>query len=482
MTLPRVSIPPERTHYQCIYAEVPQDRKYHVYQSKFLLNGTSESSPSTSTSESSPSSSLPDGGDDPSAPLLSRLVHHAILYASSHNDTRGHKVGEPFDCTQELPITQGLPYLIASHTSMTSPSDELWEEVDAALPLGLGYGKYVILEVHYDNPALLEGAVDSTGFELVLSPTLRTHDAGTLLVGSIPTTPEANITSPLIIPPGRARHDFVDYCPSTCTRKSLVRQPPLAFPPANGTSSSTGNATDAEAGNTSFSSSSSSSSSSSAPAHILYARLHMHTLGTSGEIQVIQNRSNSGSSSSSSSSSSSGDGTEGEGLVRRRLVHRDYWDFNNQQGIGFSAPGVPFWPGDGILTRCTYNSLGQTRNVTWGEAATDEMCLGYIFYYPAPKTHAVACFDLNDARQPMLDKWKDWNHGEPLNVAACFPINEYTRAIASPQYSRAFVEEGMVVETPLGERGLKRNFNESAIWNPVCTNSTHGAGGGRGRG
>lgn len=110
------------------------------------------------------------------------------------------------------------------------------------------------------------------------------------------------------------------------------------------------------------------------------------------------------------------------------------------------------------------------------------MCLGYIFYYPVPKTHAVACFDLNDARQSMLDKWKEWNHGEPLNVAACFPINEYAQAIASPQYNRVFVEGGMVVETPLEERGLKRTFNESAIWNPVCTNASRDAGGGRGGG
>ena len=106
------------------------------------------------------------------------------------------------------------------------------------------------------------------------------------------------------------------------------------------------------------------------------------------------------------------------------------------------------------------------------------MCLGYIFYYPAPKTHAVACLDMNDARQSMLDKWKELNHGDPLNVAACFPINEYAQAIASPQYNRVFVEEGMVVETPLGER----TFNESAIWNPVCTNTSRGAGDSRGGG
>ncbi len=75
-------------------------------------------------------------------------------------------VGKPYDCTGQLPLSRGLPYLVASHQSLASPSDQLWEAVDAALPLGKGYGKFVVLEVHYDNVNGVKGAVDSTGFEV----------------------------------------------------------------------------------------------------------------------------------------------------------------------------------------------------------------------------------------------------------------------------------------------------------------------------
>lgn len=54
--------------------------------------------------------------------------------------------------------------------------------------------------------------------QLVISPKLRSQDAGTLLFGSIPTAPEINTTTSLLIPPGQRRFDFIDYCPSSCTK------------------------------------------------------------------------------------------------------------------------------------------------------------------------------------------------------------------------------------------------------------------------
>lgn len=54
--------------------------------------------------------------------------------------------------------------------------------------------------------------------QLVISPKLRSQDAGTLLFGSVPTVPEINTTTSLLIPPGQRRFDFIDYCPSSCTK------------------------------------------------------------------------------------------------------------------------------------------------------------------------------------------------------------------------------------------------------------------------
>ena len=52
-------------------------------------------------------------------------------------------------------------------------------------PLLQGTGKIskIILEIHYDNPALEAGFVDSMGFEAFYVNTPRPHDAGMLIVG-----------------------------------------------------------------------------------------------------------------------------------------------------------------------------------------------------------------------------------------------------------------------------------------------------------
>ena len=98
------------------------------------------------------------------------------------------------------------------------------------------YLRTYMTEVHYNNVANFKGLRDSTGFEvcmyvcmkvyiyvcvlvptyfpiyltylptylqIVYSPVLRQHDAGMMVVGSIPTVSRLNLTSPLSIPPGR---------------------------------------------------------------------------------------------------------------------------------------------------------------------------------------------------------------------------------------------------------------------------------------
>lgn len=142
---------------------MPQDRKYHIYQTRFLLNGSS----SDSASSNAPDIPTAAAAGAATTAVRPNLVHHAILYAVVQNETAPDvRIGEPYDCTNRLPISRGLPYLVASHQSLTSPSDQLWAAVDAALPLGRGFGKYVVLEVHYDNVGGVKGAVDSTGFEV----------------------------------------------------------------------------------------------------------------------------------------------------------------------------------------------------------------------------------------------------------------------------------------------------------------------------
>lgn len=72
-----------RLHIIHRYAEVPQDRKYHIYQTRFLYNGSA-----TDSDSGAPDTPASAAGTK-TAPALAEaassdghlLVHHAILYA-----------------------------------------------------------------------------------------------------------------------------------------------------------------------------------------------------------------------------------------------------------------------------------------------------------------------------------------------------------------------------------------------------------------
>ena len=55
---------------------------------------------------------------------------------------------------------------------------------DAGLSLGgAGFNHHVMLEVHYNNPELQTGIVDSSGIRFFLTKTLRKYDAGVIELG-----------------------------------------------------------------------------------------------------------------------------------------------------------------------------------------------------------------------------------------------------------------------------------------------------------
>jgi hypothetical protein len=100
--------------------------------------------------------------------------------------------------------------------------------------------------VHVENTQGLVDLKDSSGVRVTYSPTLRPHDMGMLLTGALPSVPKMNLTSDLVIPAGMKEYDYVNVCPSTCTKRLL---PPTGV-------------------------------------KILWANLHMHTRGQGGAIEV----------------------------------------------------------------------------------------------------------------------------------------------------------------------------------------------------
>ncbi|GMH49226.1 hypothetical protein TrRE_jg495, partial [Triparma retinervis] len=68
------------------------------------------------------------------------------------------------------------------------------------------------------------------------------------------------------------------------------------------------------------------------------------------------------------------------GNFKQSLGVEEYYDFNYQTPIPLD---VTMHKDDEIHTRCTYNTVGRTQNTKFGLATGDEMCLTYLWYYPA---------------------------------------------------------------------------------------------------
>lgn len=73
---------------------------------------------------------------------------------------------------------------------------------DAGLSIGgENFNRYVMLEVHYNNPELLENMIDSSGIQFFLTKTLRKYDAGVMELG-------LEYTDKMAIPPQQVSTKF----------------------------------------------------------------------------------------------------------------------------------------------------------------------------------------------------------------------------------------------------------------------------------
>ena len=69
-----------------------------------------------------------------------------------------------------------------------------------------------MVEIHYNNPNLISGLIDNSGFNITYTPNLRPNDAGIIELGLIYS--DANS-----IPPGQKGFPLTSYCIEDCTKK-----------------------------------------------------------------------------------------------------------------------------------------------------------------------------------------------------------------------------------------------------------------------
>jgi dopamine beta-monooxygenase len=71
----------------------------------------------------------------------------------------------------------------------------------------------VMIQMHYNNPNLVAGVVDSSGLSFNYTTNLRQYDAGTLQTGF-------NLDS-IVIPPGQSSWPITGNCPASCTSQYI---------------------------------------------------------------------------------------------------------------------------------------------------------------------------------------------------------------------------------------------------------------------
>ncbi|XP_068433572.1 DBH-like monooxygenase protein 2 homolog [Clinocottus analis] len=119
-------------------------------------------------------------------------------------------------------------------------------------------------------------------------------------------------------------------------------------------------------------------------------------------------------------------------------------------------------PGDEIAVECTYNTIDRTNVTRMGLSTTDEMCLAFLFYYPA--INIATCVS-----HPNTSMSEDVTTSDPDKIAAqetflkTLPQLQY---VSDDNYNFAYIRKGTVremMETP------KLTCRETSAASRLCT-------------
>ncbi|KAG8195957.1 hypothetical protein JTE90_028931 [Oedothorax gibbosus] len=179
----KVAVPNVETTYWCTLHRLPSEFEYknHVIQY---------------------SSSIQEGNEG--------IVHHMEVF---HCEVDAHKElpswNGPCTSASKPPILEPCKRVLAAWAMGALP---FTYPEEAGLPIGgPSFSRYVMLEVHYNNPELRAGVIDSSGITLTYTPTLRANDAGVMELG-------LEYTNSMAIPPRQADFQLTGYCVAECSR------------------------------------------------------------------------------------------------------------------------------------------------------------------------------------------------------------------------------------------------------------------------
>ncbi|EDO44959.1 predicted protein, partial [Nematostella vectensis] len=183
-----LTIPSRLTSYMCKPFEFPQPAsKHHIVKYMPLINSKN----------------------------LGR-VHHMLVYGCHSSFPRSNlsHVGE---CTDKnMPPAIQRCSGAAPIAAWAIGGEDFYYPEHVGLAFGDGHGpRYVVLEIHYDNPQNDLGVYDDSGIRFFFTNKTRQFDAGILWAGWAP-------ISAMVIPPRQEEWTSIGYCPSNCTRLSSL--------------------------------------------------------------------------------------------------------------------------------------------------------------------------------------------------------------------------------------------------------------------
>lgn len=88
-----------------------------------------------------------------------------------------------------------------------------------------------------------------------------------------------------------------------------------------------------------------------------------------------------------------------QGKELPKIVQDNHFDFDYQQSHTLEKE-VKVLRGDELVAECVYGTLDRTKPTLGGYAASQEMCLAFVVYYP--KTSLAACYSMT----PVKDLFK----------------------------------------------------------------------------
>lgn len=145
-------------------------------------------------------------------------VHHMIAYYCPEylitNDSHIGVEGPCDEWSENMPSRQCRGERMAYVWAVGG--NDLYMPQSAGMPLSGDSGfHYVFMEIHYDNPLKKSGIVDSSGFRMYVTPTLRENDVGILMIGL-----NINYLGQWI-PPGLSNAHNAGFMSSECTENSV---------------------------------------------------------------------------------------------------------------------------------------------------------------------------------------------------------------------------------------------------------------------